>query len=85
MSATGECVYVPVTRCPLCDFEFSPVPFTMVEIERPGYFESIRLWVSWCSEHDCVICPACYGCQWVTPTPERCALALRHRRAWGEV
>lgn len=79
MSASAERVYVPVTRCPLCDFEFAPVPMTIVEVRKPGSLVPITLWVSWCDEHRCVVCPACYGCQSVEPTPERCAIALRRR------
>jgi hypothetical protein len=74
-------VLVPLTRCPLCDFEFAAEPFTVIEIG--DIYGEIRLWVSWCEEHRCCLCPACSSCQSLTPTPERIAMALERRAGNG--
>ena len=81
MSAAAERVVVPLTRCVLCDFEFEAKAFTTVQVGE--YHQQITLWVSWCEEHQCVTCPACYGCQAVLPTRDRCAIALERREHSG--
>lgn len=74
-------VLVPLTRCVLCDFEFAPEPFTTIKIG--DIYDQVTLWVSWCPEHKCCVCPACFGCQSLTATPETVALALERRESNG--
>ena len=75
----GESRVVPLTRCVLCDFEFSPEPFHVITIG--DVYGEVRLWVSWCDEHRRVICPVCNSCQAVEPTPGRCARARERRES----
>ena len=76
-----EPVSAPMKACVLCGFEFPQQRWATLRTGDGN--RDFELFVSTCSDHECLCCPACHACQSVVPTPELVERSLARRKYHG--